>query len=148
MRIGAAALVAVLATVASACGGGGSERLSRDQFAKKADTVCRDVDERTRAVAVPDSIEKIPDYVSKVLPIFDDGLSRLRELQPPSNLEDAVRRWLDSLSGGRDLVANLGEAADAGDIAEVQAVGVRATRSSNRTHAIARSLGLTDCASA
>lgn len=146
MRIGAAAVVAVLASALTGCGSGGRERLSREAFVSKADAACREFSTRERGLAAPTSIDAIPAYADNALPILDDALEELRSLRPPTELQDGVDSWLTRLGDTRGVLEDLRSAAEDGDAANVRAVGARGTDLDRRAKALARGLGLTDCA--
>lgn len=146
MRIGAAAVVAVLASALAGCGGGASERLSRDAFVSKADAACRDLSAREQRLTPPTSIDAIPAYADKAVPILDDALDTLRRLRPPTELADGVDSWLKELDETRSLLEDLRSAAEDGDEAKVRAVGAKGTDLDRRAKALAQTVGLTDCA--
>jgi hypothetical protein len=148
MRMGAAAVVAALATALAACGGGSGERLSRDAFVSKADAACRDLVQRQQELAAPTSIDGIPAYADKALPILDDALKKLRSLRPPTELQAGVDSWLKRLGESRAVLEDLRSAAKDGDAAKVRAVGAKGTNLDSNAKDLARALGLTDCANA
>jgi hypothetical protein len=146
MRIGAAAVAAVVAAVLAGCGGSGSERLSRDAFVSKADAACRDLSARQQTLTPPTSIDAIPAYADKAVPILDDALNALRGLRPPSELADGVDSWLNQLAGTRSVLEDLRSAAEDGDEAKVRTVGAKGTDLDRRAKALAQGIGLIDCA--
>jgi hypothetical protein len=150
MPVRAAVLVAVLAALlaAAGCGGGGGQRLSRDAYVSQADAVCRAMDAKQRKLTAPASLDAIPAYVDKALPSVDDGIAKLRRLRPPAELDATVKDWLASLDEARRLLVALSKAAGANDAAKVQSLGAQATTLTEKTHSLAGSIGLTDCANA
>jgi hypothetical protein len=141
-----AAAVAALLVLAAGCGGGGGERLSRDAYVAKADAICRDAGTKRKALHAPSSIPQISPYVDRALPILDRARKELRALRPPAVLDDEVASWLDAVGQERDLLSDLRAAAEHRDIAKVRATGARGARVSARARALARSIGLVDCA--
>jgi uncharacterized lipoprotein len=149
MPVRAAVVIAVLAVlVAAGCGGGSSQRLSQDAYVSKADAICRDLDAKQRKLTAPASLDAIPAYVDQALPSVDDGIAKLSKLRPPAELDATVKSWLASLDDARGLLVDLGKAAAKNDAAKVQSLGAQATTLTEKTHALAGSIGLTDCANA
>lgn len=139
-------MVAVLASALAGCGGGGSERLSRDAFVSKADAACRDLSAREQKLTPPTSIDAIPAYADTALPILDDALDELRGLRPPTELADGVDAWLEQLGETRNVLEDLRSAAEGGDEARVRTVGAKGTDLDRRARGLAQTIGLTDCA--
>ena len=144
MRWLAAAAVAALLVPAAGCGGGGGgERLSRDAYVAKADSICRD----TRpSVQAPSRIAQIPAYIDRLLPTLERGRDELRALRPPKDLDDEVNSWLDSVGQQLDLLKDLRSAAEKGDVPKVRALGAHGAALALRSRSLARSIGLVDCA--
>jgi hypothetical protein len=149
MPVRAAVVVAVLAALlAAGCGGGGGQRLSQDAYVSQADALSRAMDAKQKKLTAPTSLDAIPAYVGQALPSVDDGIAKLRRLRPPAELDATVKDWLASLDDARGLLVGLGKAAAANDAPKVQSLGAQATPLTEKTHALAGSIGLTDCANA
>jgi hypothetical protein len=148
MPVRAAVAAAVLAALLAGCGGDGGHRLSQDTYVSQADAICRAMDAKQKQLTAPSSLDAIPGYVDRALPTVDDGIAKLRRLRPPAELDRAVKDWLASLDEARGLLVDLAEAAAANDAAKVQSLGAQATTLTTKTHALAGSIGLTDCANA
>jgi hypothetical protein len=147
MRLRAIAAVAALLAFAAGCGGGAGKQLSRDAYVEKADAICREVVRKERALPVPSSIAEIPGYVDGALPIIDGAVKDLRSLRPPKDMEDEVNEWLKQTVETRSKLEGLRSAAQGGDADKVRAVSAKVTAMNERRDALARSIGLTDCAS-
>ena len=142
-----AAVVAAVVALA-ACGGGGETRLSHDAYVAKADAICRDIGAKQKRLAVPTSTGQIPTYVKRALPIFDDALARIHALRPPSELDARVQAWLDGIAESRQVVSDIGKAAERNDAAKVQSLGNKAVTLGEQGRSRAGAIGLTDCAKA
>lgn len=139
------ALLACVVMLA-ACGGGGGDRLGRDSYIEQADAICTKVDEQQKALAAPATLDQIPAYVDKAIPILDTGIAELRALRPPKEMEDGVDRWLKTTDETRDVLEELKQAAEDQDAAAARAAGAKGVKIDERRDAIARELGLTACA--
>jgi hypothetical protein len=142
----AIAVVGALAVLAAGCGGGGGERLSRDDYVAKADAICREVTKKRQTLPIPTSIAGIPRYVDRALPLLDNARSDLRALRPPPDLEEEVTSWLDAIGEERDALSDLRGAAKDRNAAKVRAIGSRGVAIEQRARARARAIGLVACA--
>jgi hypothetical protein len=136
--------VALVVVVAAGCGGG-DKRLSRQQYASKADSVCTRYNRQIRAVQRPSSLPDLGRSIDKLLPSFERALADLRRLKPPESEQATATRWLaqvDRLEG--DLKA-VRDQAKRNDLQGVQAAGQRGARDNDRGNALAAKLGMTVC---
>jgi ABC-type glycerol-3-phosphate transport system substrate-binding protein len=144
-----AILATLSAAVLAACGGGdaSSERLSEEEFREQANAICTDYNEQIADLGSPASPEDIPDYVERGIPIIEEGIAKLRELNPPEELADDYDRMLDETEKTIPVARQLSEAAadeDAEAVQEAISLGQEADAESDR---IAREMGLESCAS-
>jgi ABC-type glycerol-3-phosphate transport system substrate-binding protein len=144
-----AILATLSAAVLAACGGGdaSSERLSEEEFREQANAICTDYNEQIADLGSPTSPEDIPDYVERGIPIIQEGIAKLRELNPPEDMADDYDRMLDETEKTIPVARQLSEAAadeDAEAVQEAISLGQEADAESDR---IARELGLESCAS-
>jgi ABC-type glycerol-3-phosphate transport system substrate-binding protein len=144
-----AILATLSAAVLAACGGGdaSSERLSEEDFREQANAICTDYNEQIADLGSPASPEDIPDYVERGIPIIEEGIAKLRELNPPEELADDYDRMLDETEKTIPVARQLSEAAadeDAEAVQEAISLGQEADAESDR---IAREMGLESCAS-
>jgi hypothetical protein len=139
------ALVVGAVLLAAGCGGGGG-RLSKDEYAKRADAICTKYNAKLRALARPTSISELPAYVDKALPLARKGDAELRALKPPNDEEQTAKEWLgqnDSVVGSME---RLREAAKKNDRAGIQAALTEASSANRTANGLARKLGLSVCA--
>lgn len=148
MRRVALLFALVLAIVVAGCGGGGGggDRLSKDEYVAQADAICKEVEQKGDAIEEPTSLEDVGRFVDEALPVFDDGLDRLRELRPPAELQDAVDDWLATGNETRDLLEELKDVAGDGDAAKVQELGGKGEDLDKKSDDLARQIGLEECA--
>jgi hypothetical protein len=144
-----AALVSVAAVVLVACGGGdgSGDRLSEEEFRQQANGICADYNERIADLGSPTSPEDIPDYVERGIPVIEEGIARLRELNPPEDLEDDFNTMLDETEKAIPAARKLSEAAAEEDAAAVQEAISEGQEADAESDRLATELGLDECAS-
>jgi cobalamin biosynthesis protein CobT len=137
LAAGAAALVAA--------GCGGESRLSQEDFQKEGNAICAKYDKQIEEIGTPTSVEEVPAYVNKVLPIVERQVEDMKELNPPEEDQQAFDAMIaeaeKTVEAGRDL----GEAAEANDDAAVEKALNEGNAASDRADEHATDLGLTDC---
>ena len=141
--------IAALALAAAGCGGddgGGGDRLSKDEYAAQANAICDDFNAEVKAAGPePQGIKDIPPYVDKVKPLFEDGLAKLRKLNPPEDEEETAEEWLDSAEEQIGLLDEIKSAAEDNDLEEVREAGNKIDAANKKTDALAVKLGATSC---
>jgi hypothetical protein len=137
--LGAAALVA-------GCGGGDST-LSADEFRERADAVCADAGERLDALTEPTAGEEVLPYLETGLPIQAEELERIRELEPPDELQAAFDEALELNQQRQDLIRQAADRIEGGEDpqAVIAEVGPELERLQAEARAKARELGLAVC---
>jgi hypothetical protein len=145
-RLTAFLAVALVAT-AAACGGGGDDRLSQEEFQKQANAICNKYDDKIQALGSPSSAEEISGFVDQVIPLLQQGIAELRALKPPAEAEDDYDRMLDETEKGVPAAQKLADAAEKNDAAAVQQALAAARKADQASDEIATKLGLNGCAS-
>jgi hypothetical protein len=143
MRRFALAFVVVLAVVA---GCGGSSRLSKAEYAKRADAICTKYNAKLKALSRPTSIGGLPAYVDKALPLARKGDDELRALKPPKDEQQTTKEWLDQNDSVVGSMERLRDAAKKGDRAGIQTALNEASSANRTANGLARRLGLRVCA--
>jgi hypothetical protein len=147
MRQAALALLTVL--LLAACGGGGggsSSRLSKSEFDSKANAICDEYLKKIDAVPQPTGTKDIVSYIGKVLPILEEGVGKLDDLQPPKDLESTVAEWKGIQNEEVDQAKKLKAAAEKGDLAEVTKIAQNTQTTNKRGNELATQIGATTCA--
>jgi hypothetical protein len=136
--------VAVSAVALAACGG--EDRLSQAEFQQRANAVCKKYNDRIAAIGDPTSPAVVPEYVDKGVPLIEQGLSELRDLNPPEDVEDDYDRMLAATEDGIPAIRKLGQAVAANDAVAVQEALQEVRRVSTTSNRLATTLGLESCA--
>jgi hypothetical protein len=136
-----------LAVVGLAAGcGGGSGRLSKEEYVKQADAICTKYNAKLKALPRPTGISALPAYVDRALPLARKGDDELRALEPPKDEEQTAKEWLDQNDSVVGSMERLRDAAKKGDRAGIQTALNEATSANQSANRLARQLGLTVCA--
>ncbi len=85
-------LSAVIA--ATGCGDSGGQRLSRAEYASKADAICRQYGEDTSGLTNPTTASELVTVLDKQLPILEKALGDVHRLKPPESEQATVDQWL------------------------------------------------------
>lgn len=138
--LGAAALIA-------GCGGGGSDALSGDEFRERADAICADADERLDTLTEPSTGDEVLPFLQAGLPIADEELQRLGELEAPDDLQATLDEAQDLNQQRQDLIQQAADRIEGGEDpqAVVGEVDPELERLREEARAKARELGLTVC---
>jgi hypothetical protein len=140
------ALVLALATTLTLVGcGGEAKRLSREEYAEKADAICGEGNRRTERLPNPGNLPELADVTDKTLDILDDALSDLRKLKPPADQQKIVDQWLAQLETLTDDLEEIRDEARAKDIQAVQAIAERAQDHNARANELGTTLGMKVC---
>ena len=129
----------------SGCGSGVDERLSRDEYASRADAVCRRYNAATRGFGSPQTMPALAGAAARTLPVLDTAIRDLRALKAPEDEEATARRWLRQLTLLRGDVVRIRNRARANDARGVQSVVPAATERNERFLDLATRLGMTVC---
>ena len=94
-----APLVAILVFVfLTACGGdGGGPRLTKEEFASRADAICGKYNQQVKALDNPSSLKELADVADQTIPILHNAIRDLDKLNPPESEQDTVDQWLDQV---------------------------------------------------
>lgn len=138
-------LLAVL--FAAGCGGGGgsSERLTRADYAKKADAICGKYSQQTKALANPSNLSDLADVADKTIPILDNALSDLHKLKPPADEQGIADQWLAEVENLKGDLKEIRDKAKDKDLKGVEAVVPKATGHNTKANQLATQLGMSVC---
>jgi hypothetical protein len=139
--VGVGALLA-----ATGCGAGDDGRLSEEEFLDRGNRICADLETDLDAVEEPQSLDELSTQLTESQRIFEDALGELRDLRPPEDLQADYDRLLSTGDDALEAIDRVKQAADEGDVAEVQRIVQEAQQADEESDAIARDLGLDACA--
>ena len=124
----------------------GEERLTREEYVRRADEICAEYDRRLEALDEPKSVRDVARLAEDAFPIAQEGIARLRELRPPAEIAPRVRAWLRLNDANARQIHALQEAAERGDTRRVQEIASDAADNERRADALAKEIGLVECA--
>jgi hypothetical protein len=133
------------AALLAAAGCGGEDRLSRAELQERGNAICAKYEKQIDAIGAPSSVEEIPAYVDKALPIVEREIEEMKELEPPEDDEETFDQMIveaeKTLEAGRDL----GQAAEENDEPGIERALNEGNAASDRADEHAQELGLTEC---
>jgi hypothetical protein len=138
----------VLAIVVLAgCGGSGSsgQRLTRDEYAKRADAICSKYKQKSDALSRPANLAGLAKVAEQVLPILHSARGELRALRPPRSEDATANEWLDEFDRIIGDIEKIRDAAKKNDSAAVKAAARPALQDDQHSNELASQLGMTVC---
>lgn len=145
-------LIAVLAAgaLAAGCGsssnGSSSKTMSKADFQKQANAICRGYNARIAKLGSPSGFADIGPYTRKAIAATDDAFAKLRALNPPKDLQGDYSQFLSYSSTIHATANKLIAAASKKDVKGLQKAVAEGNKGQAKSNAIARRLGLTECA--
>jgi hypothetical protein len=143
-RAAARLSVALAALVVAGCGG--SSTLSRADFVKQANAVCRRVNTKISSAGQATSAADVVRIGPAVVAAEQNGLADLRKLKPPANLQADWTKILADLNLLTNNASKLVAAARKNDGASAQQAANDSTQRQSEIDRLAGRDGLTNCA--
>jgi hypothetical protein len=138
------AVVSLAALALSACGGDGA--LSKDEFIEQADEICEDIDQQIAELGEPENREAFEELVDEGTEITNDGLERLRALEPPAEDRDQINRMLDKIEEAVELLPEIQVALEDRDVEALQTLQSEVQAAASEAQTIAEDYGFEQCA--
>jgi hypothetical protein len=138
-------MVSVLLLAGCGGGGGGSQRLTRDEYAAKADVICRKYNKLTNAVGNPKNLAGLAKAFDKALPLLENAISDLRKLKPPKSEQNTVDEWLAQSEVLKHDLQEMRDQARAKNLKGVQDAFTRASANDKQGNKLAAKLGTKVC---
>jgi hypothetical protein len=141
--------IPLLALAFAGCGGNGGGgdggELSAEEFRQQADAICADYDQRIEDLGQPESLAQLNEFIDRAIPIIEEGFAKLRELDPPEELQADWDRAMELNEENLELTRELRDASEAEDQERVQEILAQAGENEQETDRLARELGLARC---
>jgi hypothetical protein len=137
------ALAAVL--VLCSCGGGGGKRLTKEQFAAKANALCASFNKAEKAAGNPKSLADAVTYFEKLTPLYEKSINGLDKLKPPADEEATVNKIVALEKNEADLAKQLLAALKKSDTSKATQLVASGNANSKKAKALYEQLGLTEC---
>jgi hypothetical protein len=149
----AALLFLFVAVFAAGCGGGSSnssssgdgDRLSRSEFAAKADAICKKYNEKTKQIGQAKNLSDVVKAFDQALPLLSSALSELQTLKPPKSEQRTVDEWLAQSQVLKHDLQEMRDKAKAKDLKGVQDAFARASANDRQGNRLATKLGMKVC---
>jgi hypothetical protein len=139
-------LVLVLPALLAACGGdSGGARLTKAEFASKADAICEKYNKQAESLDSPKSLTELADVADNTIPILRNAIGEWRKLNPPQSEADTVDEWINSVELLVGDLEEMRDQADKGSMQGVQKVVPQADQHNRRTNELATQLGMSVC---
>ena len=145
MRTVFALATLVLVLLASACGGGGDDRLSAAELRKQADQICKEGDEEIGKIPEPESAAELGSYFDKAIPVFRDQTEQLEALEPPEELEKDWNRAMELNQKSLQIAEDAQQAAEDKDERALQETIEQGQANEAELDKLARKMGLKVC---
>jgi hypothetical protein len=139
-------LLTVVSLTACSGGGSGGQRLTRDQYAAQADSICSKYKKKADTLKRPASLAGLAQFANRVaLPLLRNARGELRKLRPPEDEQATANAWLDAFDVTIDDVQKIRDAANKDDRPAVVSAARLALRHDQHANEVAGRLGMTVC---
>jgi hypothetical protein len=138
-------VLVVLAGLLAACGGGGSARLGRQEYAKRADALCDRYAAQLRGLGQPKTFPELARFTDKAAPLAQRLIDETTKLRPPEDEQALVDRWNAENQKIVDAIEALGAAARKNDQKAAKAALDAGDAANTRSNALGRQLGMSAC---
>jgi hypothetical protein len=139
------ALFLVLALLLVAGCGGSGERLTKQEYASRADAICAKYNGEVKKLGNPKNLSELVKVADQTLPILDNAIKDLKKLNPPASEQAKADQWLSQVEKLKDDLAEIRDRAKDNNMQAVQAVVPKAEEHNRRSNALATELGMTVC---
>jgi hypothetical protein len=138
-------VVVVLASLPAACGGGGDGRLSKQEYAKRADALCDKYAAELKGLGQPQSFQELARFTDKAAPLAQRLIDDTQKLRPPKDEQVLVDEWNAENQKIVDAIKALGAAARKNDQKAAKAALDAGDAANTKSNALGRRLGMSAC---
>jgi chromosome segregation ATPase len=138
-------LLMAIALVAGCGGGGGGTRLTKEEYASKADAICGKYNRQVRDLSNPQNLSELEKVADQTLSILANAITDLKKLNPPASEQAKADQWLSQVENLKEDLTEIRDGAKDQDMKAVQAVLPKAEEHNRRSNALATELGMTVC---
>jgi len=130
-----------------ACGSGGDHRLSKEEYAKRADAICARFNRQQPSLPSLQNVtaRQVARLADRTLPLLDTTIADLRRLAPPKEEQQLADRWLAALRRLRVDAVKIRDRARANDLSGVGALVGPSQRDERSAERLAEQLGTSVC---
>ena len=151
-RFGLLAIAISVVFLVAGCGSSSSKStsttgaaVSESAFIAQAKAIMCPLTSKVEALPKPNGISELVSYAEQVRSLLHEARSKLGALVPPQNKAAAFAKGLSVTDEGTKEIEEVAQAARAGDVQRVQALGSQLSSLSGRIDAIGRELGGGEC---
>jgi hypothetical protein len=140
-------LLLAACAVLAGCGSSGEKRLSKDEYARRADAICARFNRQQPSLPSLQNVtvKKVERLASETIPLVDRTIADLRKLAPPKDEQALADRWIESLRRLRVDAAKIRDRAHANDLAGVAALVGPSQQDERTAERLAAQLGTAVC---
>jgi hypothetical protein len=134
-----------LALLVAGCGGATGKRLTKAEYASKADAICGKYNDQITSLGNPKNLSDLAKVADKTLSVLDQAISDLDKLVPPASEKALSDQWLTQVGNLKDDLQEMRDKAKANDINGVRSVVPKATDHNSKSNSLASRLGMSVC---
>lgn len=123
----------------------GGVTTTEESFIDRATALCEEAADRAAQIPAPNTLAQLEEVVAQVAPLNEEWNRQTEALPVPAGKEEEWRELLELLPQDEELLQDLGDAAAANDLAEVQRVNDRYMEIGRKEDALWRELGVPAC---
>jgi hypothetical protein len=139
---------ATVVLLVAACGGSGG--MTKADYVKRANAVCRDAAKRVAALEIPgdDNVTEMPKAAAAVVQVQRAALERIRDIKAPKRDRSEIARWIALVDQTIDQAEVSAQSQKDGDITRAVTANVNGAALDRRADELARTYGLRTCVQA
>lgn len=138
-------LLVAIALVAGCGGSGSGPRLTKEEYASKADAICGKYNRQVGELSNPQNLSELEEVADQTLSILANAIKDLKKLTPPASEQAKADQWLSQVENLEEDLTKIRDGAKERSMQAVQAVVPKAEEHNRRSNALATELGMTVC---